>query len=77
MKPVCLFCSLLLGFCSVAVAQPPPLEAFASPPAMQAPNISPDGQRLAFIAQADASAFVLVSNLSDMKVTSAVDVSAM
>ena len=77
MKPVCLFCSLLLGFCSVAVAQPPPLEAFATPPAMQAPNISPDGQRLAFIAQADASAFVLVSNLSDMKVTSAVDVSAM
>ena len=55
MKPVRLFCSLLLGFCSVAVAQPPPLEAFASPPAMQAPNISPDGQRLAFIAQADAS----------------------
>jgi len=50
---------------------------FAALPAMEAPNISPDGQRLAFIAQAAGNAFVLVSNLSDMKVTSAVDVSVM
>src|SRR5688500_17979654 len=77
MKPAALFCTLLLGLCSTAGAQAPPVEAFAALPAMQAPNISPDGQRLAFIAQADASSFVLVSNLSDMKVTSAVDVSVM
>jgi dipeptidyl aminopeptidase/acylaminoacyl peptidase len=77
MKPVLVVSSALLGISSLAAAQPPPLEAFATLPAMQAPNISPDGQRLAFIAQADANAFVLVSNLSDMKVTSAVDVSAM
>ena len=77
MKPAALVCTLLLGHSFVATAQAPPLEAFAAMPAMQAPNISPDGQRLAFIAQADASSFVLVSNLSDMKVTSAVDVSAM
>jgi dipeptidyl aminopeptidase/acylaminoacyl peptidase len=67
----------LLSLCSTAAAQAPPLEAFAALPAMQAPNISPDGQRLAFIAQSEASSFVLVSNLSDMKVTAAVDVSVM
>jgi dipeptidyl aminopeptidase/acylaminoacyl peptidase len=78
MKPASLLCTLLLGHSFAAMAQdPPPVEAFAALPAMQSPNISPDGQRLAFIAQSDASSFVLVSNLSDMKVTSAVDVSVM
>jgi dipeptidyl aminopeptidase/acylaminoacyl peptidase len=77
MKPVCLVSSLLLCLGSYSSAQAPPIEAFAALPAMQAPSISPDGQRLAFIAQAESNAFVLVSNLSDMKVTSAVDVSAM
>jgi dipeptidyl aminopeptidase/acylaminoacyl peptidase len=76
MKPASLCCPLLLGLCSAA-AQAPPLEAFAALPAMQAPNISPDGERLAFIAQTEGNAFVLVANLSNMKVTAAVDVSVM
>jgi dipeptidyl aminopeptidase/acylaminoacyl peptidase len=60
-----------------AVAQaPPPVEAFASLPAMESPSLSPDGKRLAFIAQAPGSSFVLVSNLETMAVTSAVDMSA-
>jgi dipeptidyl aminopeptidase/acylaminoacyl peptidase len=75
MKRYCL-CTALLAFCSTAAAQAPPLEAFAALPAMQAPSISPDGQRLAFIAQSEEASFVLVSNLADMKVTSAVDVSS-
>ena len=77
MKALFVVSPLLLGICSLAAAQPPPLEAFAALPAMQAPSISPDGQRLAFIAQAEDKGFVLVSNLSDMKVTAAVDVSVM
>jgi dipeptidyl aminopeptidase/acylaminoacyl peptidase len=61
----------------VAVAQaPPPVEAFASLPAMESPSLSPDGKRLAFIAKAATGSFVLVSNLETMAVTSAVDMSA-
>ncbi len=77
MKALLVVSSLLLGFCSLAAAQPLPLEAFAALPAMQAPSISPDGQRLAFVAQAEDKGFVFVSNLADMKVTSAVDVSVL
>ncbi|HEY3518017.1 MAG TPA: hypothetical protein VGL98_13300 [Gammaproteobacteria bacterium] len=78
MKPVhLLLCALLLGSGSAAVAQAPPLDAFAALPAMQAPSISPDGQHLAFIAQAQGQSFVLVSNIADNKVTAAVDVSVM
>ena len=77
MKPVCVVCSLLLCVSSLAGAQAPPLEAFAALPAMQSPNISPDGKRLAFIAQADAGKFVLVSDLETMAVSAAVDVSVM
>jgi hypothetical protein len=72
-----LFCAILLGPSSVAAAQAPPLEAFAALPAMHAPSLSPDGQRLAFIAQAQGQSFVLVSNIADNKVTAAVDVSVM
>ena len=50
MKPVCIVSSLLLAVSPLAAAQSPPLEAFASLPAMQAPSISPDGTKLAFIA---------------------------
>ncbi len=60
----------------VAAAQPPPVEAFATLPAMESPSLSPDGQRLAFIAQSTGGSFVLVSNLETMAVTSAVDMSA-
>ncbi len=70
--------SLLLCLCSpAAVAQQPPLEAFASLPAMQSPTISPDGKKLAFIAQAEAGSFVFVSDLETMAVGAAVDVSVM
>ena len=71
------FSSLLLCICSPAAAQPPPVEAFAAMPAMQSPSISPDGKRLAFIAQAETGSFVLVSDLETMAVGAAVDVSVM
>jgi dipeptidyl aminopeptidase/acylaminoacyl peptidase len=76
-KPASFVLTLLFFVSMSAGGQAPPLEAFAALPAMQAANISPDGQRLAFIAQADENSFVLVSNLSDLKVTAAVAVSAM
>jgi len=69
--------SFLLFVSSFAAAQPPPLEAFAALPAMQSPTISPDGKRLAFIAQAVAGSFVFVSDLDTMAVGAAVDVSVM
>ena len=68
---------VLLAVCSLAEAQRPPLDAFAAMPAMQSPVISPDGKRLAFIAQADAGSFVLVSDLATMAVGAAIDVSVM
>jgi dipeptidyl aminopeptidase/acylaminoacyl peptidase len=77
MKPVGLMTSLLLAVCPSAWAQAPPLEAFAALPAIQSPSISPNGKRLAFIAQAEAGSFVLVSDLETMAVGAAVDVSAM
>ena len=78
MKQVCLVGLLLLAARPLAEAQQPaPLEAFAALPAMQSPEISPDGKRLAFIAQAAAGKFVLVSDLQTMAVGAAVDVSAM
>jgi dipeptidyl aminopeptidase/acylaminoacyl peptidase len=78
MKPIHVLSTVLLAVCAHAEAQnPPPLEAFAALPAMQSPSISPDGKRLAFIAQADAGSFVLVSDLQTMAVGAAVDVSVM
>ena len=71
------FGSLLAGVSALAAAQPPPLEAFAALPAMQSPSISPDGKRLAFIAQADDQRFVLVSDIETKVVSAAVDVSVM
>ncbi|HJR69828.1 MAG TPA: hypothetical protein VKA43_07290, partial [Gammaproteobacteria bacterium] len=66
-----------LAFCPIVVAaqQPLPVEAFASLPAMESPSLSPDGKRLAFIAQSTGGSFVLVSDLETMAVTSAVDMS--
>jgi dipeptidyl aminopeptidase/acylaminoacyl peptidase len=78
MKPIHLVSMVLLATCPLAEAQEPaPLDAFAALPAMQSPSISPSGKRLAFIAQADAGSFVLVSDLQTMAVGAAVDVSAM
>jgi dipeptidyl aminopeptidase/acylaminoacyl peptidase len=78
MRPVHLVSSVLLAVCPLAEAQnPPPLEAFAALPAMQSPSISPNGKRLAFIAQADAGSFVLVSDVETRAVGAAVDVSLM
>jgi dipeptidyl aminopeptidase/acylaminoacyl peptidase len=66
-----------LVLCPIVVAaqSPPPVEAFASLPAMESPSLSPDGDRLAFIAQSAGGSFVLVSDLGTMAVTSAVDMS--
>lgn len=66
-----------LGVGTGALAQAPPLDAFAALPAMTSPTISPDGKRLAFIAQAETGSFVMVSDLATMAVGAAVDVSAM
>jgi dipeptidyl aminopeptidase/acylaminoacyl peptidase len=77
MRPLFVLGSLLLCVCSLAAAQPPPLEAFAALPAMESPSISPDGKRLAFIAQSEDKSFVLVSDLQTMAVGAAVDVSVM
>jgi dipeptidyl aminopeptidase/acylaminoacyl peptidase len=77
MKSVNLVALVWLAVCPLAEAQRPPLEAFAAMPAMESPEISPDGKRLAFIARADAGSFVLVSDLETMAVGAAVDVSAM
>ncbi len=77
MKPVHVVSVMLLAVCPLAQAQRPPLGAFAALPALQSPSISPDGKRLAFIAQADAGSFVLVSDLETMAVGAAVDVSVM
>src|SRR5688572_18690172 len=62
---------LVLALClgPVAAAQPPPAAAFAALPAMQSPVISPDGERIAFIAQTNDGALVyavqLASNQAD------------
>ncbi|HEX5047180.1 MAG TPA: prolyl oligopeptidase family serine peptidase [Gammaproteobacteria bacterium] len=64
-----------LGLCSVAAAQPP-LEAFAALPAMQSPSLSPDGQRIAFIAHVDKGSFVYASRLASQQADAVVDVNS-
>src|SRR5687768_12473589 len=69
MKSCCPFLVLALCLGPVAAAQPPPAAAFAALPAMQSPVISPDGERIAFIAQTNDGALVyavqLASNHAD------------
>ena len=65
-----------LCFASVAHAQSPPAEAFAALPSMDSPSLSPDGKRLAFISHGQEGGFVLVSDLENMAVTAAVDMTA-
>jgi len=55
-----------------AIAQTPPIEAFAALPAMQSPMLSPNGTQLAFITQDETASLILVANLEDMSITSAI-----
>jgi len=47
-----------------AAAQPPPVEAFAALPTTQSPAISPDGKRIAFIAQTPRGTLVYAAQLA-------------
>jgi dipeptidyl aminopeptidase/acylaminoacyl peptidase len=53
-----------LCLATIAAAQPPPVEAFAALPTTQSPSISPDGQRIAFIAQAPQGTLVYAAQLA-------------
>lgn len=68
-KSSCPAVVLTLCFGFVATAQPPPATAFAALPAVESPAISPNGQRIAYIARTSAGAFVyavqLASNRAD------------
>ena len=57
---------LLAALCygSGAAAQPPPVEAFAALPTTQSPSISPDGKRIAFIAQTPQGTLVYAAQLA-------------
>ena len=63
MKSWCLVLFAALGLSTIAVAQPPPVVAFAALPSTQSPAISPDGKRMAFIAQTAQGTFVFASQL--------------
>jgi len=64
MKSCCLVLFAAIGLGGVAAAQPPPASAFAALPAMKSPVISPDGTRIAFIANTEAGSFVQVAQLA-------------
>ncbi len=64
MKSCCPFLALALSLGPAAAAQPPPASAFAALPAMQSPVISPDGARIAFIAQTNDGALVYAAQLA-------------
>jgi dipeptidyl aminopeptidase/acylaminoacyl peptidase len=76
MKSCRLFFILALCLGPIAAAQPPPAAAFAALPAMQSPAISPDGARIAFIAQTDDGSFVYVAQLANNQADAIVDVNA-
>ncbi len=65
MKSCCLFLVSALCLGSIAAAQPAPVAAFAALPAMQSPAISPDGTRIAFIAQTADGALVYAAQLAN------------
>ena len=64
MKSCYLYLVLVLGLGTSAAAQPPPATAFAALPAMQSPVISPDGARIAFIANTDQGSLVYAAQLA-------------
>ena len=76
MKSCCLFLVPALCLGPIAAAQPPPAAAFAALPAMQSPAISPDGTRIAFIAQTDDGSFVYAAQLANNQADAIVDVNA-
>ncbi len=58
--------SILTGTASIALAMqdaPPPLEHYARAPAAEAPSISPDGQRVAYIGRDGENRFAVVVDL--------------
>jgi dipeptidyl aminopeptidase/acylaminoacyl peptidase len=58
---------------TVAEAQSIPIDAFAAMPAMEAPAISPDGRRLAFISYTSAGGVILVTDSETMELSRLVD----
>jgi dipeptidyl aminopeptidase/acylaminoacyl peptidase len=56
---------LTLWLVPLATAQPPPAAAFAALPAVQSPAISPDGQRIAYIARTGGGTFVYAVQLAN------------
>ena len=65
MKSCSPFLVLALTLSPVAAAQPPQAAAFAALPAMLSPVISPDGARIAFIAQTNEGALVYAAQLAN------------
>jgi dipeptidyl aminopeptidase/acylaminoacyl peptidase len=61
----CLHAVLTLWLVPVATAQLPPAAAFAALPAVQSPAISPDGQRIAYIARTGGGTFVYAVQLAN------------
>jgi len=61
-------------FTHVTAAQLPSAAVFGSLPAMESPAISADGDRIAFIAHAEAESFIFVATIDDMQITSAIQV---
>jgi dipeptidyl aminopeptidase/acylaminoacyl peptidase len=64
MKSSCLVLFAALCFGTSVAAQPPPVEAFAALPTTQSPAISPDGKRIAFIAQTGEGTLVYAAQLA-------------
>lgn len=58
-----MFATVACFLVPIATAQPPPA-AFAALPAVQSPAISPDGQRIAYIARTGAGTFVYAAQLA-------------
>jgi dipeptidyl aminopeptidase/acylaminoacyl peptidase len=61
----CLLAVVTLWFVPVGTAQLPPAAAFAALPAVQSPAISPDGQRIAYIARTGGGTFVYAVQLAN------------
>ena len=64
MKSRCLVVLAALCYVTGSPAQPPPVEAFAALPTTQSPAFSPDGKRIAFIAQTPQGTLVYAAQLA-------------
>lgn len=72
-------CAVALGLGAPVAAQapvtaPPPISAYAALPRMQSPSLSPDGDRLAYIARDGEAASVIVRNRVTGEVSANVDI---